>query len=66
MYETRHGNGKEQIGLDGKPIMGKINYTVWSDVFVCPYCANELVFGMLQDKDEGRINQVSMPALMQH
>lgn len=57
MYETRHVvNGKEQIGLDGKPIMGKINYTVWSDVFVCPHCAEELVFwDIAVDKDEGRI-----------
>ena len=45
MYETRHlVNGKEQIGLDGKPIMGKINYTVWSDVFVCPQCSEEIIF----------------------
>lgn len=23
---------------------GKINYTVWSDVFVCPHCGSEVVF----------------------
>jgi len=34
MYETKH--------LDGRN--GKINYTVWSDVFVCPECAEEVVF----------------------
>lgn len=34
MYETKH---KEK----GK---GVINYTVWSDVFVCPYCQTEVVF----------------------
>ncbi len=34
MYETRHTNGGT----------GKINYTVWSDVFVCPDCAGEVVF----------------------
>ncbi|WP_367344120.1 DNA methyltransferase [Methanomethylovorans sp.] len=34
MYETKH--------IDGR--IGKINYTVWSDVFVCPECANEVIF----------------------
>ncbi|MCB6543576.1 site-specific DNA-methyltransferase [Desulfovibrio desulfuricans] len=35
MYETLHTDGKTK---------GKINYTVWSDVFVCPECANEVIF----------------------
>ena len=35
MYETQHADGKT---------MGKINYTVWSDVFVCPECTGEVVF----------------------
>jgi len=35
MYETLHTDGKTK---------GKINYTVWSDVFVCPECAGEVVF----------------------
>ena len=35
MYETIHTDGKTK---------GKINYTVWSDVFVCPECTNEIVF----------------------
>ncbi|MEA1992065.1 MAG: DNA methylase, partial [Thermodesulfobacteriota bacterium] len=34
MYETRHDDGKK----------GKINYVIWSDVFVCPECASEIVF----------------------
>ncbi|MEA9438059.1 DNA methyltransferase [Aeromonas caviae] len=34
MYETKHTDGR----------VGKINYTVWSDVFVCPECAKEVVF----------------------
>jgi len=36
IYETLHSDGKTK---------GKINYTVWSDVFVCPECAREIVFG---------------------
>lgn len=35
MYETLHTDGKTK---------GKINYTVWSDVFVCPECMHEIVF----------------------
>lgn len=33
MYETLHTDGKTR---------GKINYTVWSDIFVCPECASYL------------------------
>ncbi|MDE0031205.1 MAG: DNA methyltransferase [Deltaproteobacteria bacterium] len=35
LYETRHP-------ADGT--VGKINYVVWSDVFVCPNCSVELIF----------------------
>ena len=34
MYETKHTDGT----------IGRINYVVWSDVFVCPDCGNEIVF----------------------
>jgi DNA modification methylase/rubredoxin len=35
MYDTLHTDGKSK---------GKINYTIWSDVFVCPECTREVVF----------------------
>ena len=35
MYETLHTDGKT---------MGRINYTVWSEVFSCPECSREIVF----------------------
>lgn len=35
MYETRHTDGKAK---------GRIEYTVWSEVFTCPECAGEVVF----------------------
>jgi DNA modification methylase len=35
MYETLHTDGKTK---------GKINYTVWSDVFICPECTGEVIF----------------------
>ena len=34
MYETRHSDGAT----------GRINYTVWSEVFSCPECSGEVVF----------------------
>ncbi|ADU75385.1 DNA methylase [Acetivibrio thermocellus AD2] len=58
MYETQHTiNGEIQYGIDGKPIMGRINYTVWSDVFICPTCSNEIVFwDAAVDKEKGKVN----------
>ncbi len=48
MYETVHTDGKTK---------GRINYTVWSDVFVCPECVEEVVFWEAAvDKEEGKIN----------
>ena len=35
MYETFHTDGKTK---------GRINYTVWSEVFSCPECTGEVVF----------------------
>lgn len=36
MYKTVHvdSDKKPIIGFDGQPIMGQMNYTVWSDVFI--------------------------------
>lgn len=35
MYETLHSDGKSK---------GEVNFTIWSDVFICPECSNEVVF----------------------
>jgi hypothetical protein len=35
MYGTKHGSSDAA---------GRINYTVWSDVFACPECAGEVIF----------------------
>ena len=46
MYETRHTNGSS----------GKINYMVWSDVFVCPNCGKDMVFyEVAVDKDNAKV-----------
>ncbi len=49
MYETLHSDGKTK---------GKINYTVWSDVFVCPYCDKEYIFyNAALDKNSGGVSR---------
>ncbi len=59
MYETQHvvdGKGTIQRGGDGKPVKGKINYVVWSDVFVCPGCLKDVVFWEAAvDKEAGKV-----------
>ena len=39
MYETWHPNS-EAVNRE----KARIDYVVWSDVFVCPECSNEIVF----------------------
>ena len=40
MYTTKHTKGDAK----GRETEGRINYTIWSDVFLCPYCHHEIVF----------------------
>lgn len=48
MYETKHTDGS----------IGKINYVVWSDVFICPDCGGEIVFyDAAVDKDKGEVKE---------
>ncbi|HEY9692441.1 MAG TPA: DNA methyltransferase [Oculatellaceae cyanobacterium] len=36
---------------------GKINYTIWSDVFICPECSNDLVFWEVAiNKEAGKVH----------
>jgi DNA modification methylase len=47
MYETKHSDGRT----------GKINYTVWSDVFVCQECLGEMIFwDSAVNKEQGTVN----------
>jgi DNA modification methylase len=47
MFETKHSDGR----------IGKTNYLVWSDVFTCPECANEIVFwDAAVDHERGKVN----------
>ena len=48
MYETHHTDGS----------IGKINYVVWSDVFICPDCGGEIVFyDAAVDKEKGEVKE---------
>ena len=45
MYETLHVEADDELSAGWKPDpVGKINYTVWSDVFLCPSCTQDIVF----------------------
>lgn len=57
MYDTHHVvDGVVQLDEEGNPVVGRINYTVWSDVFVCPNCAEEIVFWEVAvDQEAGKV-----------
>ncbi len=49
MYETEHVDG----------IQGRINFTIWSDVFVCPQCGTEMIFwDVAVDKEMGEVREI--------
>lgn len=49
MYETLHSDGKTK---------GRIEYTVWSEVFTCPECAGEVNFlDEALDEDSKRVRE---------
>ncbi len=56
MYETHHADVAKK---------GRINFTVWSEVFSCPECAHEVVFvdEALDKDDKARSRRVSLPVL---
>jgi len=50
MYETLHSDSG---------VKGRINFTVWSDVFACPNCAGEVVyFNSAIDTVTGKVNDI--------
>lgn len=57
MYQTNHRvNGNPVYDITGDEIKGRINYTVWSDVFICPHCGEEIVFwNAAVDKKSGSV-----------
>ncbi len=47
MYETTHTDGRK----------GRINYTVWSDVFICSSCSKDIIFWEAAIDDEGGVER---------
>lgn len=45
MFETFHTDGKTR---------GKINYTIYSDVYICPFCKNEYIYYNAAFNEEDR------------
>ena len=62
MFKTKHDDGA--IRLPGMESWGEINYTVWSDVFICPNCGKEIVFyEAAADPNTGKVKaMVSYPS----
>lgn len=51
----KSSNPQVELKNSGLPL-GKINYTVWSDVFTCPECAGEVVYwDVAVDKEAGKV-----------
>lgn len=49
MYETQHVIDGKTIAFHDvngikKSILGKINFIIWSDIFLCPNCLKEIIF----------------------
>jgi DNA modification methylase/predicted RNA-binding Zn-ribbon protein involved in translation (DUF1610 family) len=43
---------------NGRLAVGKINYTVWSDVFICPDCTQEVIFwDAAVDKETSKVHK---------
>ena len=77
MFQTAHSPTNDQLLLAVEEInsknvpdlrnvcaVGRVNYTVWSDVFTCPECAGDVVFwNTAVDIEGGKVNdQFSCPS----
>ena len=63
-YRTIHViDNKVQIGFNNQPIMGNINYVVWSNVYFCPHCGNELNYYtvMMQNGTKSTEKKIKCP-----
>lgn len=62
MYETDHRTSTDEQSLFESP-KGFINYTVWSDVLICPNCGKEFVFydAAFDEEKRGVMDNFSCP-----
>lgn len=56
MFETNHVQDDNEISLFRSSGKGIINYTVWSDLMICPMCGGEFVFwDVAVDEEKGAV-----------
>ncbi len=54
--QAKSADEVKRIVEEDSGLMGEINYIVWSDVFVCPNCSQEVVFwDVAFDQSEGKV-----------
>lgn len=51
MYSTTHKSSVSGL----VPEIGRINYTIWSDVFICPTCGREIVYWDMAIDEKGNM-----------
>lgn len=51
MYETAHDSNVPSL----TGLKGVINYTIWSDVFICPHCGKEFVYWDVAVDEKGNM-----------
>ncbi len=55
--QAKSADEVKRIVEENSKLMGEINYTVWSDVFVCPNCSKEIVFWQVAfDQETNEVN----------
>ena len=51
MYETSHDSAIPSL----TGVKGVINYTIWSDVFICPHCGKEFIYWDVAVDEKGNM-----------
>lgn len=56
MYETEVDNSQSPVSVLSE-LKARINYTVWSDVFICPNCSTEFAFSDVAASEDGTVKK---------
>lgn len=51
VYKTNHTAAQSNMFID----RGQINYTIWSDIYVCPNCGNELKYWDISVSEDEKV-----------
>lgn len=43
LYKTKHIHSTE-LNLFSDSLEGTVNYTIWSDIYICPVCGSEMIY----------------------